>query len=209
MLQRCVQPCSAPKSQAVLIFDWDDTLICTTWLHSNSSRQALPSVFNGLSAKLAWEAAAVLRQACQLGQTFIITNAEAGWVEGSAGQWLPELLPTMQHINIISARAKHQHWSPDIHQWKMRAFLDLQLQLDQKAITNVVAVGDADYEMDAAHALGKQCTRATVKTIRFVASPSPQELLKQLIMLRQKLPMIVESGRNLAIGMNRRKSSLA
>jgi len=235
MLERRVQPCSAdqdnfrvgflsklfnrrvwlprvqrpPSSEAVLIFDWDDTLICTTWLHSNSSRQALPSVFNGLFAKIAWEAAVLLRQACQLGRTFIITNAEAGWVEASARQWLPELLPALQHINIISARAKYQRWSPDIHQWKMRAFLDLQLQLDQKAITNVVAVGDADYEMDAAHALGRQCTRATVKTIRFVANPSPQDLLKQLTMVRQKLPIIVESGRNVAIGINRRKSSLA
>jgi len=198
-----------PKSQPVLIFDWDDTLICTTWLHTDSSRQALPSVFDALFVKIAWEATLLLRQACQLGQTFIITNAEAGWVEASAGQWLPELLPTLQHINIISARSKHQHWSPDVHQWKMRAFLDLQLQLDQEAITNVVAVGDADYEMDAAHALGRQCSRATVKTIRFLHEPSPQDLLKQLIAVHQKLPIIVESGDDMALEMKQRNSRLS
>merc|ERR1712008_188276 len=45
-----------PKSQAVLIFDWDDTLICTTWLRSYSSREALPSVLDSVFAQIAREA---------------------------------------------------------------------------------------------------------------------------------------------------------
>jgi len=198
-----------PKSQAILIFDWDDTLVCTTWLHSYCSRMTMPSVLNSLLAQIAWEVTFLLRQACQLGRTFIITNAVAGWVEASAEQWLPEVLPMLHQISIISARSQFQHWYPEIHQWKVQAFLKLQGQLDLESVTNVVAVGDAEYEMDAAHALGKQCTRATVKTIRFEASPSPQDLLKQLVLLRKQFPGIVESGHDVDLWMNRRTTSCA
>jgi len=198
-----------PKSQAVLIFDWDDTLLCTSWLRSFTytyiNRESLPLPLDRVFAKMASEVEALLREACQYGQTFIVTNAEAGWVEASAGQWLPELLPKLQHIDIISARSRYQQRFPEIDQWKVQAFLQLQGQLDLEAITNVVSVGDAEYEMDAAHALGMQCTCATVKTIRFEANPSPQDLLKQLVLLRKKLPIVVESGHNVDLWMNRRQ----
>lgn len=70
----------------------------------------------------------------------------------------------------------------------------MQKQLDNEIITNLISVGDSNFEMDALHVMGKQFAQAPtlfeslrvsnwpqalVKTIKFRENPSPEELLKQ------------------------------
>lgn len=43
-----------------------------------------------------------------------------------------------------------------------------------------------------------------MKTIKFRENPSPEELLKQLELVSQKLERIVENARNLKIGLERK-----
>eukprot|EP00419_Tripos_fusus_P023863 CAMPEP_0172712078 /NCGR_PEP_ID=MMETSP1074-20121228/60889_1 /TAXON_ID=2916 /ORGANISM="Ceratium fusus, Strain PA161109" /LENGTH=269 /DNA_ID=CAMNT_0013535953 /DNA_START=119 /DNA_END=928 /DNA_ORIENTATION=+ len=198
-----------PRSQTVIIFDWDDTLLCTSQLSAlAASGKALPlSFFNALRG-VAKAAASLLAAAGRLGRTFIITNAVDGWVQYSAAKWVPELLPALQHIDVISARSRHEPFCPDVWQWKTRAFLDVQGQLDDEAVTNLVAVGDSDFEMDAVQVMGKKFTRSLVKTIRFQANPSPNELCKELQLFLKKLKKIIEAGRHLQIRMDRRPANL-
>ena len=46
-------------------------------------------------------------------KTYIITNAGEGWVQYSAEKFMPSLLPILEKINIISARAKYEHLCRD------------------------------------------------------------------------------------------------
>lgn len=90
----------------------------------------------------------------EAGKTFIITNAAEGWVEFSAQKFLPKVYPLLEKITIISARTKYESFFPqDVSQWKLHAFLETQVIINQASITNIVALGDSMMEIDAAHHL--------------------------------------------------------
>lgn len=52
--------------------------------------------------------------------------------------------------------------------------------MDEKAITNLVALGDNVFEIEAAYILGSQFKSAFIKTVKFRQSPSTSELIKQI-----------------------------
>merc|ERR1712003_310416 len=108
-------------------------------------------------------------------------------------------------VKVISARTNHETEYPgEVAKWKIQAFLEVQRQLDSQIITNLVSLGDSNFEMDAVHVMGKGFAQALVKTIKFRENPSPEELLKQLELVSQKLERIVENARNLKIGLERK-----
>merc|ERR1712113_789289 len=83
-------------------------------------------------------------------------------------------------------------------EWKIQAFLEVQKQLDQQPITNLVALGDSKFEMDAVHVMGKQFAGAYIKTVKFIEKPSPKELLKELQQVTQRFERIIRKTRNWA-----------
>lgn len=87
--------------------------------------------------------------------TFIITNAAEGWVQMSARRFLPRVYQEIKHdITIISARTKFEKLYPqDYQEWKIKAFLEAKEILDSDAITNLVAIGDNNIEIEAAYHL--------------------------------------------------------
>ena len=71
-------------------------------------------------------------------------------------------------VTVISARDKYEKLYPtDFQRWKVEAFLDTKKELDGTAITNIVALGDNIFEIEAAVILGKQFKKAYIKTIKF------------------------------------------
>lgn len=82
---------------------------------------------------------------------------------------------------MISARSKFESWYPhDVSKWKLNAFLYLQEDINEALITNIVALGDSQMEMDAAHNLASTYSKALIKTVKFREFPKPNELVKQL-----------------------------
>lgn len=193
-----------PTHQTVIIFDWDDTMLCTSFLTLKQDQVLSETVTNHLR-EIEKAARRLLEMALRLGHTFIITNAMNGWVEYSAAKWVPDLLPVLQKVRVISARTKFEQQYPgEVSQWKVQAFLEVQRQLDLPIITNLISLGDSNFEMDAVHVMGKEFAQALVKTIKFREHPSPEELLKQLELVAQKFERIVENARNLKIGLERK-----
>lgn len=198
----------SPKHQTVIIFDWDDTILCTSFLNSqHQNDESLSDAEVLCLQKIQTTVIKLLGLSNRLGQTFIITNAMDGWVEYSAAKWVPELLPILKNVRVISARTKYEPCFPgEVNKWKIQAFLDVQKQLDSQIITNLISLGDSNFEMDAVHVMGKEFAQALVKTIKFRENPSPSELLKQLELVTQKFEQIVENGRNLKIGLERKSA---
>uniref|UniRef100_A0A7S4VK01 Uncharacterized protein n=1 Tax=Alexandrium monilatum TaxID=311494 RepID=A0A7S4VK01_9DINO len=193
-----------PKHQTVIIFDWDDTLLCTSFLNLRLEQTLSPVVERHLR-EIENAARRLLELAMRLGHTFIITNAMNGWVEYSSAKWVPELLPVLQKVRVISARTKYEPQFPgEVSKWKVQAFLEVQRQLDSEIITNLISLGDSNFEMDAVHVMGKEFSQALIKTIKFRENPSPEELLKQLELVSHKFERIVENARNLKIGLERK-----
>jgi hypothetical protein len=193
-----------PKHQTVIIFDWDDTLLCTSFLNLRQDA-GLPATVERSLRDIQSAAKRLLEMAMCHGHTFIITNAMSGWVEYSAAKWVPDLLPVLQKVRVISARTKYEPQFPgEVGKWKVEAFLEVQRQLDSQIITNLISLGDSNFEMDAVHVMGKEFAQALIKTIKFRESPSPEELVKQLELVAQKFERIVENARNLKIGLERK-----
>ncbi|CAK9078890.1 unnamed protein product [Durusdinium trenchii] len=184
----------SPQHQTVIIFDWDDTLLCTSFLNLRNQESMLSPTIERNLRDIEAASKKLLELAKRMGQTFIITNAMSGWVEYSAAKWAPNLLDTLQRVRVISARTKFEPEFPgEVSKWKESAFLEVQKQLDNEIITNLISVGDSNFEMDALHVMGKQFAQALVKTIKFRENPSPEELLKQLELVTQKFEKIVEN----------------
>lgn len=83
-----------------------------------------------------------------------MTNAKKGWVEFSSSYFMPKLHNLiMKSVKIISARVHFEERFPfDTFKWKELAFQTLwsELELDKAAIMNLIAIGDSEYEMEAA-----------------------------------------------------------
>lgn len=146
-----------PTSQSIIIFDWDDTLLCTSYL--NNREDAMNITSNIVKDQLrALEEAVVklLTKALSLGNTFIITNAMKGWVEYSSNMWIPGVVNILQRISIVSARTEYESKFPDnYHQWKVEAFMEMTKTFDTGTITNLICLGDSMIEIDAGHTLVK------------------------------------------------------
>jgi len=195
-----------PSHQTVIIFDWDDTLLCTSYLNSLDESCPIPADVQRHLQGIATATKELLETALRMGQTFIITNAAPMWVQYSAAKWVPELLPTLEKVRVISARGRHEHQFPrSVSQWKIQAFLDVQRQLDSQITTNLVSLGDSRFEMDAAHIMSQQFVTAMVKTVKFRENPYPEELLQQLNLVSKGFQRIIENARHMRLSLERKE----
>mmetsp|Transcript_73569 Transcript_73569/g.206561 ORF Transcript_73569/g.206561 Transcript_73569/m.206561 type:complete len:255 (+) Transcript_73569:98-862(+) len=200
-----VPPSQRPaKHQTVFIFDWDDTLLCTSWLQDHCDMKLDPTTTSQL-ASIEKHALKMLTLAMSLGQTFIVTNADAGWVEHSAASWAPNLSSALSQVQIVSARNEYEDAYPyDINKWKVEAFLELQRNLPQPQVTNLIALGDSEFEMVAAQKMRAKFEHALLKTVKFQAKPSPWVMLKQMQLVSRNLGKIASSAKNMRILLERR-----
>jgi hypothetical protein len=98
-----------------------------------------------------------------------VTNAAEGWVELSAKRFLPKVNQEIAtDVTIISARARYEKLFPrNFQKWKVEAFLETRKDMDEQAITNLIALGDNVFEIEAAYILGAQFKNAFIKTVKF------------------------------------------
>jgi len=183
-----------PKHQTVSIFDWDDTILPTSYV-----TKGLPRPEAHLKA-IEQTAGKLLELARRAGRVFIITNATPSWVERSAEQFLPGLMQAIRNVPIISARGEFETLYPgEVDKWKVQAFLKVREQLDSQVITNLISVGDSIFEMNAVHVMGREFAQAIVKTVKFRENPTAKELRKELELVANKFEQIVAKAQDLTI----------
>ena len=141
------------------------------------------------------------------GQVLIITNAAEGWVELSASKFMPKtayFLKQNKDVEIISARTKYEKSLPRQYQeWKIRAFLDVTKMLEMQAVTNIIALGDNVFEIEAAHRLYNQFHDAFIKTVKFRSNPTTSELTKQIKLVYEQFNHICHAPKNLTVRLHR------
>jgi hypothetical protein len=198
------KPRRPPSHQTLIIFDWDDTLICSSFLYSKAKGGKLTESQQKTLHSIAEASAKLLEMALSLGQTVIITNAMDGWVESSALTWLPSLVPLLQKVPVISARSRYEATHPmDVRMWKAEAFLAVRRQLDSQVITNLVSLGDSEYEMEATQIMASEFEQASLKLIKFTEKPSPEELLRQLELVSDEFERVVGAVSSMRIKLQR------
>ena len=92
-------PLNKPKLyETVIIFDWDDTLLCTSFINPSGTfnpKQKIPSTLMQQIKLLEIVVYKILKLSVASGKTYIITNAGDGWVQYSAQQFMPSIVPLL------------------------------------------------------------------------------------------------------------------
>jgi len=206
-------PNNKPKTHhSLIIFDWDDTLLCTTFLTPNGifydslkiDKKDLEKIM-----KLESLAYKILKSSIEKGDTYIVTNAAPGWVEYSAKRFYPKVYPLLNKLTIISARGEFEKKYPgDSRQWKILTFLKILKIIDTKLLTNFICLGDSLIEMEAAHIFASKFTNIFIKTVKFRENPTPEELFKQLQLILDQYDNIFSSVKNLTIKIERKAKNI-
>ena len=202
-----------PKQHnSLIIFDWDDTLLPTSFLTPGGIFEENMKLSQNEKEKiLELEEAAnkLLTEAVEKGNVYIITNAGNGWVEYTAKRFYPSILPILKRVKIVSARGEYEKiFQGNSRQWKIEAFLNLQKNLNMKLVTNIVCIGDSLFEMEAGRIFATKFTEAFTKTIKFREAPKLEELLKQLKLIYSQFSSIYSSIKNLTIRVERKKKDV-
>mmetsp|Transcript_43172 Transcript_43172/g.101479 ORF Transcript_43172/g.101479 Transcript_43172/m.101479 type:complete len:436 (+) Transcript_43172:91-1398(+) len=201
---RSPNPLAGPSSavgthpqDTLLVWDWDDTLMCSSAINSSQVSQHQASQLDLLLEQ-------VLSASLRLGETIIVTNADELWVSTSARQFTPHTSPLLNQIRVVSARRKFEYSFPgDPFAWKREAFREVLANRRNGLYgLNLVVLGDSPAEMEAAQTSTMGMSNALVKTVKFKDIPSVEDLLDQLRIIVQDLPSICSDdkscSRNLA-----------
>ena len=188
---------------SITIFDWDDTLLCTSYLSKNGlydDNIQLSLKDKTKIEKLESSVYKLLSIALEKGDVFIITNANLGWVEYSAQKYYPSILNLLNNIKIISAREEYEYYFPDCpRMWKIQSFLNMQRMLNLNLVTNIICLGDSFIEIEAGKILASKFNQTYIKTVKFREFPKPDELNKQLNLVLNQFNFIYKSIKNLTI----------
>jgi len=178
------------RRRTLFIFDWDDTLMCTSAIDSQGCKA--PHL-----QQLEQAAMAILAAALQHGDVRIVTNATLSWVHDSARRFFPRLVPMLRHLSLVSARDAHEASLPGMPiEWKRRSFQDVVAEW-QRGLrgaacgTSLVVIGDSAPEMEAARSLRSV---PCVKTLKLKEAPTVLDMVGELRRAAQELDRIVRAG---------------
>lgn len=174
--------------ETLMIFDWDDTLLPSAWLLQQGlhpSKPEMPTSEQRAQLKdLCRCVRRTLRHAKSHGTVVLVTNAERGWIELSCQRYFPGLLPMLESVKIVSARAAHEKpgvTSPTV--WKSLAFASEingafnSFASEQRK--NVISFGDAWHERSAVLEVTKHIPNCCTKSFKFMERPDVAQLQRE------------------------------
>jgi hypothetical protein len=174
--------------ETVIIFDWDDTLLASSYLSGrglrlDTDKSKLVEIETQLK-ELETSVAALITLALQYGNVCIITNAETGWVQLSAQKFLPGLVPLLSRVNILSARSTFEGRYPESPlKWKFYAFQERLANIlfnQHKKMKNILSFGDSHVEREAVRAVTRGAPNTRTKSVKFAERPSMEQLRRQI-----------------------------
>lgn len=192
--------------ETLLIFDWDDTLLPTTWLQQQGLLVA-GAECSSEQAELLREVAASARQALEIGmrigKVVIVTNAQDGWVEMSCRKFMPSLSNLLQQLDIVSARSSYESYAQDPSEWKRLAFAQEVHRFygpsDHGNQRNVMSVGDSLHELRALMSVAEATPYCRGKSLKLWESPTVEQLIEQHSFLVENLWDVAEHDGHLDV----------
>jgi len=200
--------------ETLFIFDWDDTILPSTWIQRQGLRLDSSSVVSEMQKELLGEVAAAametLRLAKQHGTVVLLTNAERGWIELSCLKFIPALLPIIEQVKIVSARTSYESPScPSPLDWKVQAFeaeivraCGAESLIDPSKRKNIHSLGDSVHEREALMRATTGLPNCYPKSVKFVERPGLGQLLRQHTLVAESFEKIAQHEGHLDICIN-------
>ena len=193
------------RKDAIIIFDWDDTLLSSSFLSSVQCRldsevssHPLHSVLTSQLAELDLCTSALLSAALQHSpqHVHVVTNAETGWVQLSAAKFLPLTFAVLARCKIVSARSNYESLFPDSPlKWKYCAF---QQQISAAGgggslslPRSVISLGDSNVEREAVRAATRGMSHTHCKSVKFSERTDCVQLRRQVELVTRCFAYIV------------------
>jgi len=186
----------AQRGDTLIVFDWDDTILPTSWLeHTNAlgGVAALKPQLREQVEAVVRASANTLRLAWQLGTVIIITNSSPGWVDQSCKMFMPQLMPELRGMKCVA-----KPMSAPVT-FKIGAF-----KRECRHFANVISVGDGEPERMACLKLQSPAERPTtrgrmdeevtgrwVKSLKLLEAPTCAQLVAEHEMLQNRLMDVV------------------
>lgn len=175
------------KNNSVIFWDWDDTLLCSSFLSSEGFRLDTESERTEemvlLLKELEQSIISVLKLSMTYGEVHIVTNAETGWVQLSAQKFVPGVVPLLAKVHVLSARSTYESMFPDSPlKWKFYAFQEKLSKTfeDIDSDKNIISFGDSHVEREAVRAVTRGLPRTRTKSVKFAERPSVEQLQRQI-----------------------------
>ena len=176
----------AKTNRNITILDWDDTILPITWCIRNNKKQKEAKFIRQLD-KISEIIAKFLEKILNNDKVYIITNSKSDWVQISAKKFLPQILPYLSKIKIISAASIYESQFPDDPvQWKYQALMSIlsPVLLDESVTKNIIAIGDSPIEREAFRNVVANGKSIIYKNIKFLEDPSCKQLQNQLELMQ-------------------------
>lgn len=205
-----VRSCST-STHALTIYDWDDTILPTSWLRSlgylsnnisdmiGTPPPILPAHVASMMKQIEDASVENLRAAGKLGRVVIVTNSSCLWVPFTARRFFPKLSAIVDAgFEVYSARpVQAENAGPNYVYlpsmavtWKTDKFREL---INSIPFPTCVSVGDGFAERCAVLAMSSP--QLSGKAVRFPLQPSGSALLEQLHVMLGCLEEVVNDGR--------------
>ena len=184
------------STACLIIYDWDDTILPTSWLRSlgylsnniadmvGTPPPILPSHVASMMRMIEEAAISNLSAAGKRGRVVIVTNSSVLWVPFTAKRFFPRLSQVVENgFEVYSARpAQAENAGPNYVYlpsmavtWKTDKFRDL---VGSTQFPTCVSIGDGFAERCAVLAIAS--SRMSGKAVRYPLQPSGSALLEQL-----------------------------
>jgi hypothetical protein len=181
------QPTLSSNQRSVIFWDWDDTLLCSSFLSNEGFRldtdaertEEMVLLLKELEASVI----SVLKLSMTYGEVHVVTNAETGWVQLSAQKFIPGVVPLLSKVRVLSARSTYEGMFPESPlKWKFYAFQEKLSKTfeDVEAEKNIISFGDSHVEREAVRAVTRGLPRTRTKSVKFAERPSVEQLQRQI-----------------------------
>jgi hypothetical protein len=205
---------AAPST--LMIWDWDDTILPSAWCARNRLTLEDPRPVRAEQARHLKKVAAEARKtllACKSVagcKVVIITNAEEKWVQLSCAKFMPGLEDVIATIEVVSARTKFESsvgmcpttWKEMAFRESIENFLEQREDYEIKNFVklpscSIFSFGDSQYEREALRITTSDVTCAFSKCVRFFEKPTPDQVCKQHVLVRESLADLLKKESSL------------
>ena len=183
----------ASKKETVFVLDWDDTLMCTSFIFSRT--QGLTNEEKNIINNLGKIVNIFLEECIKYGKIIIMTNSTEKWMKKTAENYLKIKKNLIEQIKIISTRDKFEKKRIESKQWKQITLEEILLKYGDK-IENLICGSDSQRDIDVFKNISKKYKDINISTIKFKAKPSPLIMIKEIEYLNKKLNEIIGTNKN-------------
>lgn len=207
-----VKPIHKMVTNNVAIFDFDDTLFPTTWEMTNSFYSSQNNTKDERSWKEYMKLDFMVKKAMSVliknnYTIFIVTNANAEWVNVATNDYMP-LLEKMikdKEIQLVSANDLYSKYYPDNPSiWKICAYFGVHRGVTEnnktKKIKTMMAFGDTIHDIYSAWILHPKVN--TIRSYKYMIHPTMKQLLKQTSLMLKRLSILNKRALNTSSHVN-------